>query len=171
MKKLLFLFFVLPFAAFSQNLQLTKATEQTINHGASPTASTNYIVLLKKAKSFNWSVDSVYSIADNKKVNYNIVKLDDPASPSPRYEKLTKFEKNYIGLIQITFASMKSLGDGGRRNVPTIEIGEQNDYSSGVTIYYTSKMRKVKATDVEKTAKAKNLKVIAFEKLETINAP
>ena len=160
MKKLLFLFFILPAIAFAQDLKLSNATVQTINHGAAPIANVNYLLLLKKDKSFIWSIDSVYSIADNKKVNFNIVKVDDPNLPSPRYEKLDKFEKKYKGLIQLSFSSMKSMGEEGRPHGPKIVVVESNDYTAGVKIFYTVRKKKQKILQIE-----------SFEKLETINAP
>ncbi len=76
MRKLLFLFLIPSASIFAQNLKLMKATMQTINHGASPTSTTNFMVQLKKGKSFVWSVDSVKSALSNT-INYNIVKVDD----------------------------------------------------------------------------------------------
>lgn len=160
MRVLLILVFALfSLSVFTQNIKLIKATVQTINHGISPTASTNYVLLYKKEKSFKWSVDSIYSVADNKKVKYNIVGIDNPEFVSPSYSSIDKFEKNYKGYIQITFSELKKRGESNRPNAPKIEIMENNDFSSGIIIYCKIKNKR------------KKLKLETFEKLETINAP
>jgi len=160
MRVLLLLFLIFPILLFSQNLKQVKATVQTINHGISPTASTNYVLLYKKEKSFNWSIDSVYSVADNKKVKFNIVAIDNPELVSPTYTAINKFEKKYKGYVQLTFSSIVSRGEGrSRPNAPQPEIEESNDYSKGVIIYCTIKKKK------------KQIRIESFEKLETINAP
>lgn len=159
MRRLLLIFLMIPLMVFSQNFELKKSTEQTINHGAAPISTTNYLILLKKSKSFKWSVDSIYSIADNKKVNYNIVTVNDPSLTSPDYKPLNSFEKKFKGFIQITFAKTLSRGAGGRPNAPQVNSEEQNDFSKGIIIYYTIKKKK------------KEMKIELFEKIETIDAP
>ncbi len=170
MKTLFFLFLLVPNVIFAQNLSLLKATKQTINQGASSIASTNYVILINKTDSFFWSIDSVYSIADNKKVKYTIVKVDNPALTSPNYEKMETFEKKYKGGIQITFSSIKVLAGGGNPNAPRFEPEGSNDYSRGVKLFYTVKKSKMKLLCLERTIKTKTLKVTSFEILETVNA-
>ena len=91
---LIILFSFFSFAAFSQELKFVKATMQTVNHGASPTSTTTYSVFVKKNKKFKWSVDSVLSVSNGEKVNYNIVKVDNPESPSPKYEQIKSYNND-----------------------------------------------------------------------------
>lgn len=157
MIRLLFIWLFVGFTCFSQNLILEKASMQTINHGASPTSTTNYNILLKKNKSFLWSIDSIVSFNGNK-INYNISKVENISSASPRYFPVTSFAKNDIGTYQLTFASTKRRGEG-RNGAPQHLTVKTEDYSTGVTIYYKAK------------GKLKKIKIESFQKEETINAP
>ncbi len=157
MRKLLFLFLIPSASIFAQNLKLMKATMQTINHGASPTSTTNFMVQLKKGKSFVWSVDSVKSALSNT-INYNIVKVDDPAATSPKYQQIKSFSKKDKGIYQITFGSTKQNGSG-RPGSPQSQRVDTEIYSNGIIIYYTVNKKK------------KEMKIDSFEELESIDAP
>jgi hypothetical protein len=158
MKKLAILFFFCQSLLFSQELKLMKATQQTINAGASPVSITNYLIQFKKGKSFLWHVDSVCSIASNNSIKYNLIKVDNPDAISPQYHQIKTFSKNDKGLFQIAFGSRKS-HRGGRPGIPIVDVTTGEDYSLGVIVFYTAGKKK------------KQLKVNSFEKLETVNAP
>ncbi len=133
---------------------------QTVNHGASPTSTTTYSVFVKKNKKFKWSVDSVLSVSKGEKVNYNIVKVDNPESPSPKYEQIKSYNKCDLGLYLFTFSITKNKGSGGRPgSPPQNQKVDTTNIEGGVIIYYTSK------------GKTQTIKVIEFDKLDTINAP
>lgn len=153
-----FLFFLIFSSTISaQNLKLMKATMQTVNHGASPTSTTNYMVQLKKEKSFVWSIDSVKS-ALNKPIKYYIVKVDDPTVLSPNYQQVKSFSKKDKGIYQITFGSTRQNGSG-RPGSPLNQRVDTENYTNGVTIYYTVNKKK------------KEFKIDSFEELESIDAP
>lgn len=157
MIRLLFIWLFVGFTCFSQNLILEKASMQTINHGASPTSTTNYSILIKKNKSFLWSIDSVLSTNGNK-IQFNISKVENLNSVSPKYTPITSYSKNDIGTFHLTFASTKRRGQG-RNGAPQHLTVETEDYSTGVIIYYRAK------------GKLKTMKIDSFQKEETINAP
>lgn len=157
MKNLIFLFFILPTIISAQNLKLMKATMQTVNHGASPTSTTSFMIQLKKEKIFAWSIDSVKS-ALNKPINYNIVKVDDPTVLSPNYQQVKNFAKKDKGIYLITFGSTRQNGSG-RPGAPQNQRVDTENYANGVTIYYTVNKKK------------KELKIDSFEELETVDAP
>ena len=159
MRKLFFLFFVLPFVVHAQELTLSRATMQTINSGASPSSVTNYRVIVKKAKKFNWSVDSVCSVLTGESVKYNFVSVDDPDAVSPKYTAVKVFSKTDKGAYLITFGVTKRRDGGGRPGSPQNTKVDTTNIEGGVIIYYHAKGKK------------KQLKVIEFEQLETINAP
>lgn len=130
---------------------------QTVNHGASPTSTTNFMVQLKKEKAFAWSIDSVKS-ALNKPIAYYIVKVDDPTVLSPNYQQVKKFSKKDKGIYQITFGSTRQNGSG-RPGSPINQRVDAENYANGVTIYYTVNKKK------------KEFKIDSFEELESIDAP
>ncbi|MFL5762505.1 MAG: hypothetical protein ACJ77K_01105 [Bacteroidia bacterium] len=143
----------------AQELKLVKATKQTINSGASPSSTVNYLVELKKEKTGKWSVDSVVNVYTQKKVDYHIVWVNDPALASPDYRQVKTFSKKDKGTYQITFAVMKKRGSG-RPGAPPVELTVPvAEFTQGAIIYYS--MGK----------KRKQLKVESFDELETINAP
>lgn len=157
MKKLSFFFLIFSSALSAQNLKLMKATMQTVNHGASPTSTTNFMVQLKKEKAFVWSIDSVKS-ALNHPVNYYIVKVDDPTVLSPNYQQVKKFSKKDKGIYQITFGSTRQNGSG-RPGAPQNQKIDTENYSNGITIYYSVNKKK------------KEIKIDSFEELESVDAP
>ncbi|MBL7884519.1 MAG: hypothetical protein JNL69_10655 [Bacteroidia bacterium] len=136
---------------------LEKASMQTINHGASPTSTTNYSILIKKNKSFLWSIDSIVSVNGNK-ISFNISKVENINSASPKYTPITSYSKNDVGTYHLTFASTKRRGEGRNGAAQHLTV-ETEDYSGGVIIHY-----KVKG-------KLKKMKIESFVKDETINAP
>lgn len=153
------LFSLFAILIYSQELKFVKATMQTVNHGASPTSTTTYFMLLEKNKKFKWSVDSVVSIATGEKINYNIVKVDNPESTSPKYEQVKSFNKCDLGKYQLTFSITKNKGSGGRPGSPQNQKADTTNIEGGIIIYYTSK------------GKTQKIKIVEFEKLDTINAP
>ena len=157
MKKFLFFFLFFPSTIFAQNLKLIKATMQTVNHSASPTSTTNFMIQLKKEKSFVWSIDSVKSALNNT-INYNIVKVDDPTVLSPNYQQVKKFFKKDKGIYLITFGSTRQNGSG-RPGAPQSQRIDTENYSNGITIYYTVNKKK------------KEIKIDSFEELESVDAP
>ena len=134
-----------------------KATMQTVNHGASPTSTTNYMIQLKKEKAFVWSIDSVKS-ALNKSIEYYIVKVNDPTVLSPNYQQVKNFSKKDKGIYQITFGSTRKNGSG-RPGSPQNQRVDTENYANGVTLYYTVNKKK------------KEIKIDSFEELESIDAP
>ncbi|HEY0030604.1 MAG TPA: hypothetical protein VGC65_07590 [Bacteroidia bacterium] len=145
-------------SAVAQDLQLVKATKQTINHGASPTSTTNYKVTIKKEKGCNWAIDSVINVYTQKSNEFNVFKVVDPTVLSSQYQSVKSFKKKDKGLFQITFASMKNRGSG-RPGTPQDLMVPVADFTQGAIIYYTMGKKK------------KQLLVESFEEQETINAP
>ena len=157
MKKLVFIVLIFS-SATAQELKFVKATMQTINSGASAVSHTNYSVSFQKNKKFKWSVDSVCSITTGQTVKYTIVSVQDPNAASPRYSPVNTFSKTDTGTYQITFGITKQHGSGRPGSPQNLKVDTTN-IEGGVIIYYHAK------------AKKKQLKVIEFEQLETINAP
>ena len=158
MNRIIFLFLLTTFSAASQELKLIKATKQTINSGASPSSTNNYMIQIKKDKAYKWSVDSVVNVYTQKSIKFNIVKVDDPTVLSPNYKQVTKFSKNDHGMFQITFGVMKPRGSG-RPGTPMNLMVPVADFTQGAIIYYRVGKKK------------KQLVIESFEELETINAP
>lgn len=158
MKHLFFLFFIVSSAVFGQDLKLSKATMQTVNHGASPTSTTTYTILLQKSKKCLWSIDSVVSTSSNQSIKYNLVKVDNTNATSPDYKKVEGFSKADRGTYQITFGITKQRGSG-RPGAPQNQKADTTTIEGGVTIYYSIKKKR------------KQLKVVEFEQLETVDAP
>lgn len=158
MKKFIFIFCIISFSALAQELKFISATRQTINYGASPSSITNYSVLIEKNKNFIWSIDSICGIQSGNPVKYNIVKVDDPTVLSPNYQKVTVFLKADKGKYQITFGISKQRGSA-RQGSPQNTKVDTTNIEGGIFIYYTAKKKK------------KQLKVIEFELLETVDAP
>jgi len=155
MKQLLILLLISNIS-FAQELKLMKATKQMVNHGASPSSSINYTVLLKKDKNFKWSIDSVHTPL-GKSLKFNVVKVDNIDATSPNYTKVS-YNKKDKGTYQITFGTLKKRGSGRPNSPPNIQV-DTEDFSSDVTIFYTVK------------GKVKKLKIDSFEELENINTP
>lgn len=152
------LFFILVATHLNaQDLKLTKATKQQINHDAAPGSTINYTVILKKDKNFKWSIDSVHTPL-GRSLKFNVVKVDDVNAISPNYQAIKCYCKKDKGNYQITFSTNKKRGSG-RPNSPPNNTVEVEDFSSGAIIFYTVK------------GKVKQLKIEAFEELETVNAP
>ncbi|CAN5431942.1 hypothetical protein BH10BAC1_BH10BAC1_16340 [soil metagenome] len=158
MKQIILLLFLLPTITFAQDLKLVKATKQTINSGASPTSTTNYMVEVNKSKKCKISIDSVVNVYTQKTTNFNIVKVDDPAATSPNYERTDASNVKGKGTYQITFASMKNRGRG-RPGTPMNLMVPIADFTQGAIVYYRVGKKK------------KQLLIESFEELETINAP
>jgi hypothetical protein len=158
MKNILWVFVMLSATLQAQELKLEKATMQTIHQGASPVSVTTYTVTLLKNKKFCWSIDSVCGIQSGQKVDYKIVKVDDPTVLSPDYKRVEQFKKSDRGRYQISFSKRK-VGQGGRPNAPQNLKPDTTNIEGGVVIHYTSKKRHRK------------LLVENFEQLETVNAP
>lgn len=157
MKKIILCFLFMQSLVFAQELKLMKATMQTINHGASPTSTTNYIIQLNKEKTFAWSIDSIHSMLGTS-IKYNIVKVDNPDAVSPQYKQVKTFSKKDKGIYQLTFGSTKQNGSGRQVAPQQIKVNTEN-FSNGVIIYYSVKKKKI------------NMKIESFEELESINAP
>lgn len=157
MKHLLIILLAFHSVLNAQELQLTKATKQQINHGAAPGSTINYTVMLKKDKNFKWSIDSVHTPL-GKSLKFNVVKVDDMNATSPNYQAVKCYCKKDKGNYQITFSTNKKRG-GGRPNSPPNNMVEVEDFNSGAIIFYTVK------------GKVKQLKIESFEELETVNAP
>ncbi len=158
MKRIIVLFALFPTFLLAQELKLITSSQQTINAGAFPSSTTNYLIQIQKEKRFNWHIDSLYSISSNKKIQYNITKVDSPNAVSPIYKQVKLFSKKDIGIFQINFGTRKALG-GGKPNAPVANNLPPEDYSKGVVLFYTANKKK------------KELKISVFEKLESINAP
>lgn len=140
----------------AQELKLTKATLQTVNHGASPTSTTTYLVQFQKKKKSVWSIDSVISISSAQQVKYTLVKIGEKGAD---YTALDKFSKSDKGFYQIRFAVTKQRGSGGRPGAPQNQKADTTVIEGGVIVYYSIK------------GKSKQLKVTDFEQLETVDAP
>lgn len=158
MRFLTFLFLLFSATGIGQELKMDKATMQTVNHGASPSSTTTYTIILEKNKKFKWQIDSVVTISGREAVKYNVVKVDDPDSNSPKYEQVKSYNKCDIGKYLITFTITKNRG-GGRPGSPQNQKADTTNIEGGVIIYYRVK------------GKTKMIKVDVFEKLDTINAP
>jgi hypothetical protein len=158
MKKLLFLFFIISTAVSAQELKLKKATRQTVNHGASPTSSTTYSILVSNCKKGKWKLDSLISISSNQVIKFNMVKVDDTNAVSPNYKKLDSFNDLGKGNYQLTFGITKQRGSG-RPGAPQNTKVDTTNIEGGVIVYYTVKK------------KQKQLKIDSFEELEKIDAP
>lgn len=159
MKRFFFLFLLISSVSLAQDLKLIKATKQTINSGASPTSTTNYMIEIKKSKKCKWSVDSVVNVYTQKSGRFNIVKVDDPTVLSPNYKQVDASNIKDKGTFQITFSSMKSRGSGRPGTPPMNLMVPVADFTQGAIIYYSIGKKK------------KQLLIESFEELETINAP
>ena len=158
MKRLFFLFFIISSTLAAQELDLKKATRQTVNHGASPTSSTTYTVQMKVCKKGKWSIDSVISIASGQAIAFNMVQVDDPAAASPDYKKLNGYSDLGKGNYQLSFGLTKQRGSG-RPHAPQNTVVDTTNIEGGIVICYTFKK------------KHRRLKVDEFEQLETVDAP
>ncbi|MCX6295472.1 MAG: hypothetical protein NTX97_05305 [Bacteroidetes bacterium] len=158
MKQFAFLFLLLSSASFAQDLAMVKATKQTINSGAAPTSTINYLIEIKRSKKCKLSIDSVVNVYTQKTTAFNVVKVDNPESVSPKYKPVNASSIKDKGMFQITFASMKNRGSG-RPGTPMNLIVPIADFTQGAIVYYTAGKKK------------KQLLVESFEELETINAP
>jgi hypothetical protein len=158
MKNVLFLFLIISSTVTAQDLTLKKATMQTVNHGASPTSSTTYNVLLCNCKKGKWSIDSVISTSSQQPVRFNLVKVIDPDATSPVHQKLASFSGLGTGNYQLTFGRTKQHGSG-RPGSPQNTKVDTTNIEGGVIIYYTMKKKR------------KQLKIDSFEELEKIDAP
>lgn len=159
MKRIILLFLLISAFSFGQDLKLVKATKQTINSGASPTSTTNYMIEVKKSKKCKVSIDSVVNVYTQKSNSFNVVKVDDPTVLSPNYEKVDASKLTDKGLFQITFSSMKSRGSGRPGTPPMNLMVPVAEFTQGAIIYYHVGKKK------------KQLQIESFEQLETINAP
>lgn len=147
-----------PLAVSAQDLQLVKASRQTVNLGAAPGSVTTYSILLEKKQKFRWQIDSVCSVLQSEKIKYNLVKVDDPDLSSPNYTQVKCFSKNDRGKYLITFGITKNRGSG-RPGSPQQMKADTTNIEGGVIIYYSAGKKK------------KQLKVTEFEMLETVDAP
>jgi hypothetical protein len=157
MKKLVLLFLIISSYVFAQDPKVVKATMQTINHGASPTSSTTYLIFVAKSKKCTWSIDSLISISSGNPIKFNIVEVGNPDAISSDYHKAAP-EKLKNGNYRISFGITKQRGSG-RPGTPQNLKADTTNIEGGVIIYYSIKK------------KHKQLKVDAFEMLETIDAP
>ena len=159
MKNILPLILLLSLSSCAQELKLVKATKQTINAGASPTSTINYLVEFKKEKPGKWSIDSVINVYTIKHVDYNLVWINDPKATSPEIKQIKTFSKADKGTYQLHFAATKKRGSGRPGTPPQEQMVPIAEFTQGAIVYYT--MGK----------KHKQLKIEEFEELETINAP
>lgn len=157
MKKLVFLFLIISARLIAQDPKIEKYTVQTINHGASPTSSTTYHIFIAKTKKSNWSIDSLVSISSGQNVKFNIVEVKDADAVSPDYNKVSPGSLKK-GRYQITFGTTKQRGSG-RPGTPQNLKADTTIIEGGVVIHYSIKK------------KHKQIKVVDFEMLETIDAP
>jgi hypothetical protein len=157
MKNFVLLFLIISSTVFAQDIVIKKATMQTINHGASPTSSTTYSILITKAKKGKWCIDSLISTSSGQTVEFTIVEVPDSNSASPDYKKAVPQDLKK-GTYQIKFGKTKQRG-GGRPGSPQNQKVDTTNIEGGVVIYYSVKK------------KHKNIKVDVFEMLETIDAP
>ncbi len=158
MKHLIILFLLLSSFSFAQDLTVLKATKQTINSGASPTSTSNYLVEIKKTKKCKLSIDSIINVYTQKLVPFNTVKVDNADFVSPNYQPVKASAIKEKGVYQLTFASMKNRGSG-RPGTPMNLVVPVAEFSQGAVIHYTIGKKK------------KQLLIESFEQLETINAP
>jgi hypothetical protein len=139
MKKLVSLFLIISASVFAQEPKVIKATMQTINHGASPTSSTTYSVLISAAKKCKWSIDSLVSISSGQNVKFNIVEVNEPEATSPDYKKVSA-ENLKKGNYQVTFSKIKQRG-GGRPGSPQNMKADTTIIEGGVLVFYTMKKK------------------------------
>ncbi len=158
MTRLIILFLLISSFSFAQDLTLVKATKQTINSGASPTSTTNYLVEIKKTKKCKLSIDSIVNVYTQKTVSFNIVKVDNADAVSPNYQPVKASAIKEKGVYQLTFASMKNRGSG-RPGTPMNLVVPVAEFTQGAVVYYTFGKKK------------KQLLIESFEQLEIINAP
>jgi hypothetical protein len=158
MKRLFFLFFIISSTLGAQELVLKIATRQTINHGASPTSSTTYTVLMSVCKKGSWRIDSLVSTASGRAIAFNMVKVDDPAAASPDYKRLESYSDLGKGNYQLSFGITKQRGSG-RPHAPQNTVVDTTNIEGGIVIWYTFKK------------KHRKLKIDEFGQLETIDAP
>lgn len=158
MKKILFLFLIISSTVAAQELTLKKATMQTVNHGASPTSSTTYKILLCNCKKGKWSIDSVISTSSGQSVKFNMMSVGNPDAVSPDYKKLSSFSGLGKGNFLISFGIIKQRGSG-RPGAPQNTKVDTTNIEGGVVIHYTFKNKR------------RELKVDSFEELEKIDAP
>lgn len=159
MKRIILLFLLISSVSLAQELKLVKATKQTINSGASPTSTTNYMIEIKKSKKCKVSIDSLVNTYTQKSNPFNIVKVDDPTELSPNYQKVDASQLTDKGIFQITFSSMKSRGSGRPGAPPMNLMVPVAEFTQGAILYYHVGKKK------------KQLVIESFEQLETINAP
>ncbi|MDF2438035.1 MAG: hypothetical protein K0Q95_2411 [Bacteroidota bacterium] len=155
MKKIVFLFLLLSSFADAQEITLKKATMQTVNHGASPTSTTTYSVLVCNCKKAKWSLDSVVSISAGQPVTFYVSKVEKKDTIN---KKLSSFKNLGTGDYRISFSKTKQRG-GGRPGAPQNTMVDTTNIEGGVVIHYSVK------------DKRKKLKIDSFEELETINTP
>jgi hypothetical protein len=158
MNRLLIFLLFISLSATAQELELVKATQQTINSGAAPMSTTNYVVHIKKNKVFKWSIDSVVNVYTQKSSPFQVVKVTSTSVLAPSQKQMVVFSKNDKGLFYITFSSMKSRGSG-RPGTPMNMMVPVADFTQGAIVYYR----------VGK--KQKKIIIELFDELETINAP
>ncbi|MCW3104060.1 MAG: hypothetical protein JWO09_2500 [Bacteroidetes bacterium] len=87
-----------------------------------------------------------------------MVKVDNPDAASPDYKKLDSYSSLGTGNYLISFGKTKQRGSG-RPGSPQNTKVDTTNIDGGVVIYYSE------------GKKRKQLKVIEFEQLETIDAP
>jgi hypothetical protein len=155
MKKFLFLFLIISATTFAQELTLQKAMMQTVNHGASPTSTTTYSVLVCNCKKAKWSLDSVVSISSGQILTFDMSKVEKKDTVN---KKLSSFKNLGTGDYRITFSKTKQRS-GGRPGAPQNTMVDTTNIEGGVMIHYTVK------------SKHKKMKIDSFEQLETINTP
>jgi len=157
MKRLILIFLIFSSTCFAQDIKIKKATMQTVNHGASPTSSTTYAILIAKYKKGKWSIDSLISASSGQRIQFNIVEVGDPDSVSTDYKKAFSQDLKK-GNYRIKFGKIKQRGSG-RPGSPQNQKADTANIEGAVIIYYTIKK------------KHKQVKVDTFEMLETVDAP
>ena len=158
MRKIILLFLLISSATFAQDLKLIKATKQTTNAGASPTATINYTIQVKKSKRCKVTIDSVVNVYTQKTSPFNVYKTGKATvlSPAKQIDVANIREK---GSYDINFYSTKNKG-GGRPGAPPMELMVPiADFTQGAIVYYRAGNKNKKIT------------VESFEELQTINAP
>ncbi len=143
MKYIFFLFIIISFSARGQELKLTQATKQTANSGASATVITNYCILLKKEKSFCWSVDSVVDVYTQKPLRFHIVKIEKPGGLSAqRYLEVKKYSKKDKGIYRVSFEMTQNRKTGP--DTPMNKKVPVDDITQGVIVFYSAEKKKKK---------------------------
>ena len=99
MKRVVIFFLLISPSLIAQELKLAKATRQVINQPVSFSSTTNYVILIKKEKSFKWSVDSLVDVYTQKKISYTIIKSDTSVTKSPNHP-LISFSKKDKGVFK-----------------------------------------------------------------------